>query len=246
MVPLTAINLVIAFSAGFLTFFAGCLAPIAPIYVSFLAGSTSGELDKKYKWIFTKNALLFTSGFVLVFLILGLTVNTFARSLAVYRSTLEKVAGLFLVLFGLHLGKFVVIPFLSRTFQGSFKGGAGTAKGSFALGTTFGFAWTPCIGPVLAAILFWVGSKASFLEAIPLLLLFSLGLALPFILIGLGFDKFSSRIKKFNEHAPLLNKIAGIFLIIFGALLFTGNFTVISSFLLQKLGSSALILELKQ
>lgn len=246
MVPLTIFNLAIAFLAGFLTFFAGCLAPIAPVYVSFLAGSTSGELDKKHKWIFTKNALLFTSGFILVFLILGLTVNTFARSLAAYRPLLEKVAGALLVVFGLHMGKFVVIPFLNRTFQGSFKGKAGTSKSSFLLGTTFGFAWTPCIGPVLAAILFWAGSKSSFLEAIPLLLFFSFGLGLPFILIGLGFDKFSSKIKKFNEYAPLLNKIAGIFLIIFGVLLFTGKFGVISSFLLQKFGSAAFVVELKQ
>jgi cytochrome c-type biogenesis protein len=246
MVPLIPLNLVIAFAAGFLTFFAGCLAPIAPVYVGFLAGSTSGELDKRHKWIFTKNALLFTSGFILVFLVLGLTINTFARSLAVYRPTLEKIAGLFLIVFGLHMGKFITIPVLNRTFQRSFKGDAGTARGSFLLGTTFGFTWTPCIGPVLAAILFWVGSKASFVEAIPLLLLFSFGLGLPFILIGLGFDKFSSKIKKFNEYAPLLNKIAGIFLIIFGVLLFTGKFFLISTYLLGKLGSSAFIIELKQ
>ena len=246
MVPLTLINLSIAFVAGFMTFFAGCLAPIAPVYVGFLAGSTSGELDKKHKRVFTRNALLFTSGFILVFLALGLTVNTFARSLAVYRPLLEKVAGALLIVFGLHLRKFITIPVLNRTFQWSFKGAAGTSKGSFLLGTTFGFAWTPCIGPVLAAILFWVGSKASFLEAIPLLLFFSFGLGLPFILIGLGFDKFSSKIKKFNEYAPLLNKIAGIFLIIYGAFLFTGKFTAISSFLLQKLGSAAFVVELKQ
>lgn len=246
MVPLTLINLLIAFTAGFMTFFAGCLAPIAPVYVSFLAGSTLSDLNRRQKWIFTKNALFFTSGFLLVFLILGLTVNTFARSLATYRPLLEKVAGALLIVFGLHFGKFVTIPFLNRTLQGSFKGKVGTSKGSFLLGTTFGFAWTPCIGPVLAAILFWVGLKASFLEAIPLLLFFSFGLGLPFILIGLGFDKFSSKIKKFNEYAPVLNKIAGIFLIIFGVLLFTGNFSVISSYLLGKLGSSAFIIELRQ
>jgi len=247
MVPLTLlINLAIAFLAGFITFFAGCLAPVAPVYVSFLAGSTSGELDKKNGWIFTRNALLFTSGFLLVFLVLGLTVNTFARTLAAHRSILEKIAGVFLIAFGLHLGKFIEIPILNRTLQGSFKGKTGTSSGSFLLGTTFGFAWTPCIGPVLAAILFWVGSKASFLEAVPLLLMFSIGLGLPFILIGLGFDKFASKIKKFNEYAPVINKVSGIILIMFGVLLFTGNFAVISAFFLERLGNFAFSLELKQ
>ena len=246
MVPLTFFNLIISFLGGFLTFFAGCLAPIAPVYVGYLAGSTPEKLDKKHKLIFTKNAFFFTFGFILIFMILGITVNTFARKLAVYRPFLEKITGFLLVVFGLHMGKFITIPILNKTLQRSFKGEAGTAKGSFFLGTTFGFAWTPCIGPVLAAILFWVGSKTSFLEGVPLLLMFSLGLGLPFILIGLGFDKFSSKIKKFNEYAPTLNKIAGILLIIFGVLLFTGNFSSVSSWFLGKLGSAAFVIELKQ
>lgn len=246
MVPLTAVNLVIAFSAGFLTFFAGCLAPIAPVYISFLAGSTANNLDSKQKRLFTKNAILFTSGFLTVFLLLGLTINTFARSLVAYRDILEKLAGILLIIFGLHLGKFFQFAPLNRTYSTSLKGNKGTSKGSFLLGLTFGFAWTPCIGPVLGAILFWVGLKASFLEAIPLLLFFALGLGLPFVLIGLGFDKFSHKFKKLNEYAPLLNKIAGVVLIIFGVLLFTGKFAILSSLLLQKLGSSVFILELNQ
>lgn len=246
MVPLTAVNLVIAFSAGFLTFFAGCLAPIAPVYVSFLAGSTSNNLDEKQKRLFTKNAILFTSGFLLVFLLLGLTVNSFARSLAAYRNILEKLAGVILVVFGLHMAKFVQFAPLNRTYSTSLSGSKGTSKGSFLLGLTFGFAWTPCIGPVLGVILFWVGLQTSFLQAFPLLLFFAAGLGLPFILIGLGFDKFSQKFKKLNEYAPLLNKIAGAILILFGVLLFTGKFAILSSFLLQKLGSSAFVLELDQ
>ena len=246
MVPLTILNLSIAFIAGFLTFFAGCLAPIAPVYVSFLAGSSSVDLDSKDKRVFTKNALLFTSGFLLVFLLLGLTVNTFARSLAVYRPIFNKVIGILLVVIGLQFVKLISIPFLNKTYQAKFKGVSGTSTGAFLLGTTFGFAWTPCVGPVLAAILFWAGSQSTFSEAVPLLLLFSLGLGTPFVLLGLAFDKFLPLVKKFNTYAPTINKISGILLVIFGILIFTGKFSVISSFLLQKLGSSAGILELKQ
>ena len=246
MVSLTVINLAIAFIAGFLTFFAGCLAPIAPVYVSFLAGSSSGKIDSKKRGVFTKNALLFTAGFIIVFLVLGLTVNTFARQLATYRPMLEKIAGVFLVLFGMHMGKFVTIPIFNKTLSFSTNQGKGTSKGSFLLGTTFGFAWTPCIGPVLAAILFWAGLQESFWAAVPLLLLFSAGLGLPFILIGLGFDTFFTKFKKLNEFAPVLNKIAGVTLIIFGVLLFIGKFSVISSFLVQKLGSAAFVVEFQQ
>lgn len=246
MVPLIPLNLVIAFAAGFLTFFAGCLAPIAPVYVGYLAGSSPEGLDVKHKATFTKNALIFTAGFLSIFLLLGLTVNTFARSLAVYRPIIDKVIGILLVIIGLQFAKLISIPFLNKTYQARFKGVSGTSTGAFLLGTTFGFAWTPCVGPVLAAILFWVSFKSSFVEAIPLLLLFSLGLGIPFVLLGLAFDKFLPLIKKFNTYAPTINKISGILLVIFGILIFTGKFSVISSILLQKLGSSVGILELKQ
>jgi len=112
MVPLSVPNLIIAFAAGFLTFFAGCLAPIAPVYVGYLAGSAPKGLDAKHKAVFTKNALVFTLGFLSIFLLLGLTVNTFARSLAIYRPILDKIGGLFLIVFGLFIAKIISIPFL--------------------------------------------------------------------------------------------------------------------------------------
>lgn len=246
MVPLIPLNLIIAYAAGFLTFFAGCLAPIAPVYVGYLAGSAPEGLDAKHKAVFTKNALVFTLGFLSIFLLLGLTVNTLARSLATYRPILEQIGGLFLIVFGLFFAKLISIPFLEKTYQSRFKGTFGTTSGAFLLGTTFGFAWTPCVGPVLAAILFWAGSQSTIAQAIPLLLLFSLGLGTPFVLLGLAFDKFLPLFKKFNTYAPAINKISGILLVIFGILIFTGKFSAISSFLLQKLGNSVVILELKQ
>jgi cytochrome c-type biogenesis protein len=246
MVPLSAINLVIAYAAGFLTFFAGCLAPIAPVYVGYLAGSSPEGLDTKHKAIFTKNAVLFTAGFLLIFLLLGLTLNTFARSLAVYRPIIDKIIGLLLVVIGLQFAKIISIPFLNKTYQRKLKGASGTSTGAFLLGITFGFAWTPCVGPVLAAILFWVGLQSTFAAAIPLLLLFSMGLGTPFILLGIAFDKFIPLVKQFNSYAPTINKIAGMILVIFGILIFTGQFYIISSYLLQTLGTSAGILELKQ
>jgi cytochrome c-type biogenesis protein len=246
MVPLSALNLVIAYSAGFLTFFAGCLAPIAPVYVGYLAGSSPGKLDRKNKAVFTRNALIFTAGFLFIFLLLGLTVNTFARSLAIYRPIIDKVIGILLVIIGLQFAKIISIPFLEKTYQAKANLAPGKSLSSFLLGITFGFAWTPCVGPVLAAILFWVGLQSTFIAAIPLLTLFALGLGTPFVILGVAFDKILPAFKKFNTYSPTINKIAGILLVLFGILIFTGKFSIISSFLLQKLGTSAEILELKQ
>jgi cytochrome c biogenesis protein CcdA len=121
MVPLIPLNLIIAFAAGLLTFFAGCLAPIAPVYVGYLAGSSPEGLDAKHKATFTKNALIFTAGFLSIFLLLGLTVNTFARSLAVYRPILDKIIGILLIVIGLQFAKLISIPFLNKTYQAKFK-----------------------------------------------------------------------------------------------------------------------------
>ena len=243
MVPLTLLNLAIAFLAGFLTFFAGCLAPIAPVYVSFLAGVAPDKVEGKYKKLFLKNSLLFTGGFLFVFLLLGLTLNSLARVLGSYRLLLNKVAGIFLIAFGLFLGKFVNISLLNKTF--SFQKNT-RYMGAFTLGATFGFAWTPCVGPVLAAILFWVSSQNSLVEGLLLLVLFAIGLGMPFVLIGLAFDKFWPMFRRINKYAFLLNRVAGVILIIFGVLIFTNNFSVISAYILERLGSLAFSLEFIQ
>jgi|SRR3989344_5309079 len=243
MVPLNLLNLVIAFLAGFLTFFAGCLAPVAPVYVSFLAGVAANKIDTGHKPIFLKNALLFTLGFLSVFLLLGLTVNTFARAIGSYRPLINKIAGSFLLIFGLVLGRFVNLPILSRTFSFQKKV---RDMGALALGASFGFAWTPCVGPVLAAILFWVSSQNSLIEGLWLLFFFAIGLGLPFIFMGLAFDKFWPLMGNIKKHSLLLSRIAGIVMIIFGILLLTDNFSAFSAYLLNKLGSFAFTLKFRQ
>lgn len=178
-----------------------------------------------------------------MFLSLAVTLNSLAGALGNYRLFLTKIVGVFLVTFGLLLGKFINIPFLNSTF--TLRDNIKDMR-AFTLGATFGFTWTPCIGPVLAAILFWVSSKASLMEGLPLLVLFALGLGTPFVLVGLGFDKFWPMLKAANKYSSLLSKVTGIIFIIFGVLLFTDNFLTISSFLLGKLGSFAFVLELSQ
>ncbi len=246
MVPVTLLNLGIAFAAGILTFFTGCLAPMAPIYISYLAGSLPQDLTNHQKRVFTKNALFFVAGFLLVFLSLGLTVNTFFRLLSVYRPLLQKFSGLVLIVFGLQMSQIINLPWLNKNPGSSFPKDAIHSQGAVLLGITFGLAWTPCIGPVLAAILFWVASQATFTQGALLLILFSLGLALPFVALGLLFDKISPIIRKINHYSYLLNRAAGGVVIVYGLLVLSGNFGLLSGYFLNRFGSAARLIQFRQ
>ncbi len=243
MVPLSLINIIIAFGAGFLTFFAGCLAPVAPVYIAFLAGSSSTTNSTKKKALLLRNSVAFTSGFILVFMLLGLGFYSFAQSVAVIRPLIERIGGIILILFGLHFVNAISLPFLNKTGQATAKGKAGTLGGSFLIGTTFGVTWTPCVGPVLAGIFLLAGTQSTFIQAFLLLLFFSLGLATPFLLLGIAFEKYLPFIKGFNKHAPLIHTLAGILLIVFGILLFLQQFSIVSGFLLSIFGNIAMPLE---
>jgi len=234
-------NLLVAFLAGFLTFFAGCLAPIAPVYISFLAGS--GPIPKKR--VFLQNALFFTLGFITIFFIFGITVNSLAKILTPYQPILRKMAGLLLIFLGIQYVHPFNLSFVAVPFNFSVSKRSGTRLGALLLGASFGFIWTPCIGPVLATILLWISTQEHLLYGLFLLSAFSIGLALPFILIGVGFETFYPLFKHFNTYAPAIHRITGSLLILFGILILTNWYVYVVWFMLKYLGSGAFILTLQ-
>lgn len=251
MVPISAINLIIAFGAGILTFFAGCLVPIVPAYVSFLTGVWAGDTQRKAKTFKTKTlytSLLFVLGFISVFLVLGAAFNSLARFVGVYRTTVQVFGGGIMVILGLHTAGIMKIPLLYRTIQIDIhdKLTKNVSLSAFLLGLVFGFAWTPCIGPVLASILFWSSQTATLKEGLLLLLLFGVGLGVPFIGLGLFIDTVFEKVKKIEQFSPVIQKVTGGFLVLTGILFVTGQFGLFSQYLMARLGNWSYILEFKQ
>jgi len=236
MQTLTFSNLLISFIAGFFTFFAGCLAPMAVIYVGYLAGIS--PKDKKYdKYIFVKNTLFFTISFSLVFFIMGISVQTTGKFLAVYQKQIVTMTGFMLILIGLVMTQLIRIPILSSTFIINRPKPKATILSSVLMGITFAFSWSPCIGPVLAAILFWASRETTALQGGVLLIAFSIGLGLPFFLLGLLFETFFTFIKRIERLAHVIKLLAGLMLILFGISLVTGVFSYVSAFFLKNMGN---------
>ncbi len=239
MQTLTFSNLLISFIAGFFTFFAGCLAPMALIYVGYLAGIS--PKDKRFnRFAFSKNALFFTLGFTGIFFLLGMSLQSLGRLVAVYQRQISLIMGAILVLIGLSLTQLINIPFLSRTFSFKNNQPKSTIFSSFIMGITFGFSWTPCIGPVLASILFWASRQETALSGGILLLAFSIGLGLPFFLLGLFFDSFYPFVKKIEKYAHMAQVLAGFVVILFGLMLLSGTYGYMSNLFLKNLGNWSL------
>lgn len=222
-----------AFIAGILTFLAPCTLPLVPAYLGFISGVSAKELRDPLKLKSARrkiflNGLLFILGFSAIFIILGTVAGFFGQILFGYRIWLSRIGGLFVILFGLFMLNVLKIPFLSREIQ--FKTPTlfqrSKSVNSFILGATFGLGWTPCVGPILGSILTLAAATTTALQGTFLLGVFSLGLAVPFLVIAAGIGSASSYIAKFSKYLNIISVIGGVFLIFLGILLLTNNLVV--------------------
>lgn len=225
-----------AFIAGLLTFLAPCTLPLVPGYLSFISGVSAAEMqdEKHYRLARRKiflNGVMYVIGFSVVFIIFGTLAGFLGSVLAPARLWLARIGGAFIILFGLFMLGALRLPFLMKDlqFRTSFLE-RGKPINAFILGAAFASGWTPCIGPILASVLLLASVSTTAFQGMMLLVIFSLGLAIPFLAIAYGVGRamnFISRIK------PLLNVISiigGIFLIGLGVLLITGNFVLLISY----------------
>lgn len=226
----------VAFLAGFVTFFASCLLPLVPTYLAYLSGvSLTTETATKQRWLVVRHAVLFVSGFVTTFFALGVFSYHLASQIAPYKPVIEKIAGLFFITLGLFmLGVFQHRWFIQeRRFDLHRMFNQHRFLHAVIMGVAFGFGWTPCIGPVLAVILYWSAQQATVWQGAGLLLVFGLGLGLPFLLVAIGFEHLIPLLKKYTKVSLYINRFAAGVIIIAGALLLTGQFQSMSAFFLQ-------------
>lgn len=223
-----------AFLAGLVSFLSPCVLPLVPGYVSLISGAGVEELKTQESQLLRKvmfNSAAFILGFSIVFITLGAISTEVGQWLAIYKARLAVVAGVIIIIFGLHLtGIFRINALLADKRLHSLKGG-NTPWGAFVIGFAFAFGWTPCVGPILAVILGFAAAQDSVSKGILLLAIYSLGLAVPFLLTSLGIQRFLKFYGRFKFHMHAVEVASGVLLILLGALLVFGRFTIISNYL---------------
>ena len=232
---MTQLSLPIAFLAGVVSFLSPCVLPLVPGYVSMLSGESiealrSGGGTGVVQRIFA-NSIAFVIGFSTVFVSLGASATWVGNFLATRKRLFEIVAGLVIIVFGLHLTGLVKIPFLYRDKRldtGAPKRGL---AGSFVLGFAFAFGWTPCIGPILTGILAIAATRETVYQGMFLLAVYSAGLAIPFLLTGLGLSQFLRFYGRFRKHLQVVEVLSGVLLIGIGVLMAFNKFTMLSGYL---------------
>ena len=227
------IELLVAFSAGIISFLSPCVLPLIPGYISYISGTSLNELLIK-KEINLLPIILFTFGFSIVFIFFGATATLIGQLLLKNSNELRIIAGVIIIIFSLHILKIINIKFLNyeKRIQSEVR------QGFFApilIGMAFGFGWTPCIGPILGSILVLASTSESIVKGILLLCSYSLGLAIPFILSGYLIQKFMLVSKNIKQKINLIEKIGGSLLLLTGILITTNQLQVLGFYILNYL-----------
>jgi cytochrome c-type biogenesis protein len=227
-----SVGITIAFFAGVLSFLSPCVLPLVPSYLTFVTGMSledlQGGVDRRTT---LTHALLFVAGFTGIFLILGASASFLGQFFRYYEVWIARVGGLIIIVLGLHLaGAFRLNPLLRERRVHLHDKPAGYL-GTLGVGAAFGAGWTPCIGPVLGAILTFAASQDQFWSGVGLLFVYSLGLAVPFLLSALALDGFLRAFGRFRRVLPALQVLSGVLLVVLGVLLLTGTFSALSGFL---------------
>ncbi|WP_424931499.1 cytochrome c biogenesis CcdA family protein [Amaricoccus macauensis] len=228
--------LAIALSAGVLSFLSPCVLPIVPPYLAFMAGSSMEELTESESGAGARTlqvAVFFVLGLSTVFLFLGMAASAFGQLLLSHQREMSIVAGLVILVFGLHFLGVLRIPLLYREarFEAQTKGG--TAFGAYMLGLAFAFGWTPCIGPVLGTILSLAAQEGSVEKGMLLMGFYAMGLGVPFLLTAVFLRRAIGIMSRMKRHMGAIERTMGALLAAVGLLMMTGAFSDLSFWLLE-------------
>jgi cytochrome c-type biogenesis protein len=223
-----------AFLAGVLSFLSPCVLPLVPGYVSLISGASVEELQSSERRMLPTvmlHSVTFIIGFSFVFIMLGAVATSLGQLFNEYHNVLARVAGVVIIIFGLHLTGLLKIKALYADKRFHELKGSSSALGSFVVGFAFAFGWTPCIGPILAGILALASQQDKVAKGVLLLAVYSLGLAVPFLLTSFGVDRFLAFYSRFRRHLHVVEVVSGVLLIAVGALIFMNNLKLLSGYL---------------
>ncbi|WP_422039480.1 cytochrome c biogenesis CcdA family protein [Roseibium sp.] len=229
-----------ALAAGLLSFLSPCILPIVPFYLSYLAGVGVNQVESEacvsgaVKLRAFLSACLFALGVITVFMGLGATASTFGQLVREYFDVLRWIAAAIIIAMGLHFLGLVRIGILYRQLRVETGNAAGVSLlGAYVVGLAFAFGWTPCVGPVLAAILFTAAGQQTAGQGATLLFVYGLGMTLPFVVAALFIGPFMTWMAGFRKYLGVVEKLMGAFLILFGILIATNSINIIAQWMLE-------------
>ena len=228
----TTLGLTIAFGAGLLSFLSPCVLPLIPSYVTFITGLSIEDVQKSRRAAFA-HSLLFVLGFTLIFLAFGATATALGQLLLYYREWITRVGGVLIIVFGLYMLGVFNVSLFSRERRVHIANKPVGYLGTLLVGIAFGAGWTPCIGPILGSILTYAASSADLARGFWLLLAYSLGLAIPFLLSAIAVERFLDFFTKMKRQMGWITRTSGVLMIAIGILMVTNYFTVLAGILNQ-------------
>lgn len=217
------VSIPIAFIAGILSFFSPCILPLIPVYIMYLTGTTAeAEVSERRLFAVTRT-LGFILGFTVIFMIMGLSASFLGQIFAQNRMLLLRISGIVMILFGLNMMGILKLSFIKLPSLVKSPKTVTSFFSAFVMGLAFAAGWTPCFGPVLASIVIFAGATSTVSQGVMLLLVYSLGMAIPFLLTALFINTFNRLLDKTEKFIKYVPKISGVILIIFGLLILTNK-----------------------
>ena len=227
------LGVVVAFTAGLFSFLSPCVLPLFPSYLSFVTGMSVADLQADLTAAARRRVLLhsvaFVVGFSVVFVSLGASFSAAGQILLDYRDPIRRVGGVLIVIFGLYIAGLLNFGPFSRTRQWQLREKPAGYAGSFVVGLTFAIGWTPCVGPILGAILSLAGTAETVGRGVGLLVAYSAGLGVPFLLSAVALGVFLKFFKRYRPFIPIVERGAGVILVVVGVLVFTNYYLALNN-----------------